>query len=210
MIAAARTPRTRRKSNNFAFLNVPYDKKFEALYIAYIVGLCGFGLKPRATVEIPGSERRLEKIYRLIRQCRYSFHDLSRVELDRSQPPFTPRFNMPFELGLAVAHAKNFRGAHQWFVFETVPHRLKKSLSDVDGTDAYVHSGAPKQVLVQLSNALLRKRKTRSIGQLEDSYQKLRKAAKVIRNDSGNSLFGAKAFKDLVVAATTLAERANR
>jgi len=35
----------------------------------------------------------------------YSFHDLSRVELDKKLPP-TPRFNMPFELGLVVAWTK--------------------------------------------------------------------------------------------------------
>jgi hypothetical protein len=90
--------RGRRRSLNTAFLNVPYDKKYEGLYLAFIAGLCGFGLTPRATLEIPGSERRLNRILSLIRGCRYSFHDLSRVELDRSSPS-TPRFNMPFEGG---------------------------------------------------------------------------------------------------------------
>jgi hypothetical protein len=56
-------------------------------------------------VEIPGGARRLDRILRLIRSCRYSFHDLSRVELDRNPPP-TPRFNMPFELGLAIGLAR--------------------------------------------------------------------------------------------------------
>ena len=116
-MAIASRPRPRRESNGFAFLNIPYDDEFEDLYLAYIAGLCGLGLKPRATVEIPGSQRRLDRIYDLIRQCRYSFHDLSRVEIDSSPPP-TPRFNMPFELGLAVAHAKNVRDAHQWFVLK--------------------------------------------------------------------------------------------
>jgi hypothetical protein len=34
--------------------------------------------------------------------CSYSVHDLSRVQIDRN-PPATPRFNMPFELGLGEA-----------------------------------------------------------------------------------------------------------
>ena len=87
-----------------AFLNVPYDKKYEKLFLAFIAGLCRFGLVPRATIEIPGSQRRLDRIIDLIDECRYSFHDLSRVTLDRNPPP-TPRFNMPFELGLAVARS---------------------------------------------------------------------------------------------------------
>lgn len=86
----------------FLFLNIPYDREFESLFLAYIAAVCGFGLVPRATLEIPGGERRLDRIFDLIRECRYSFHDLSRVELDTKAPP-TPRFNMPFELGLVVA-----------------------------------------------------------------------------------------------------------
>jgi hypothetical protein len=92
-------------SDNTVFLNIPYDGGFRRLYLAYISGLIHLGLKPRATIEIPGGQNRLDKIFDLIRSCRYSIHDLSRVQLDR-KPPATPRFNMPFELGLAVASAK--------------------------------------------------------------------------------------------------------
>ena len=88
---------------------------------AFIAGLSAFGLAPRATVELAGSQRRLERIVRLLRNCRYSFHDLSRVSLDRN-PPATPRFNMPFELGLAAS--PGWRRAHEWFVFEERRHRL--------------------------------------------------------------------------------------
>jgi hypothetical protein len=74
--------------------------------MAYIAGITSFGLVPRATLEIPGGKRRLDRIFTLIRGCRYSFHDMSRVELDSKRPP-TPRFNMPFELGLArISHGE--------------------------------------------------------------------------------------------------------
>lgn len=132
------------------FLNVPYDRKYEPLFLAFIAGVCGFGLVPRATVEIPGSQRRLNRIIDLIGHCAYSFHDLSRVTLDRTPPP-TPRFNMPFELGLAVAKAASGRNSHQWLLFESKPHRLCKSLSDVDGTDPYIHDGTPQGVLRALT-----------------------------------------------------------
>jgi hypothetical protein len=68
------------------------------VYLAYIAALTAKGLAPRTTIEIPGSVRRLDRILELIASCRYSFHDLSRVELGRSRPR-APRFNMPFELG---------------------------------------------------------------------------------------------------------------
>ena len=83
---------------NAVFLNIPYDARFSRLYLAYIVGLTELGLEPRATLGIPGGERRLNRILALIQSCRYSIHDLSRIEIDRN-PPQTPRFNMPFELG---------------------------------------------------------------------------------------------------------------
>ena len=69
------------------------------MYLAYIAALTAYGMTPRATLEIPGGARRLDRIVELIAGCRYSFHDLSRVEIDPIDPP-THRLNMAFELGL--------------------------------------------------------------------------------------------------------------
>lgn len=38
-----------RYSPNSAFLNIPYDRRYESLFLSFIAGLCGFGLRPRAT-----------------------------------------------------------------------------------------------------------------------------------------------------------------
>jgi hypothetical protein len=81
------------------FLNIPYDEKFKRLFLAFIAGISAFGMVPRATLEIPTSRRRLERILGLIGDCQFSIHDLCRMEIDRKAPQ-TPRFNMPFELGL--------------------------------------------------------------------------------------------------------------
>lgn len=196
----ARHPRTEPKS---AFLNLPYDAAFESLYLAFIAGVSGFGLIPRATIELPGSKRRLDRILGLIRQSHYSFHDLSRVQLDR-RPPFTPRFNMPFELGLAVAHFSS----RSWFVFETRPYRLNKSLSDLDGTDPYIHGGTVRGVLRCLANALSRSKKPPRIRQLEAIYRDLRTAARKIKSDiRGGTLFETGPFRELVVVAKISAKK---
>ena len=142
-------------SRNTVFLNIPYDDKFRRLYLAYISGLVYLGLVPRATVEIPGGQNRLDKILDLIRSCRYSIHDLSRVQVDRTLPT-TPRFNMPFELGLAVAAAKISPAPHDWFVFETVHRRVAKSLSDLSGTDPNIHRGTVEGVMRELCNVFVR------------------------------------------------------
>lgn len=92
------------------FLNVPYDRQFVPLFLAYVSGVCTFGLTPRVALELPGGARRLDRIVELILSCRYSFHDLSRVELDVRRPA-TPRMNMPFELGLTVMAAYGTRSS---------------------------------------------------------------------------------------------------
>lgn len=126
------------------FLNIPYDKNFERPYLAYIVGLVELGLEPRVTLGVPGGDRRLDRILELIQSCRYSIHDLSRVEVARRTPRI-PRFNMPFELGLTVTWAKLNPTLQTWFVCETERYRVDRSLSDLGGTDRIFMTG-PSQV----------------------------------------------------------------
>ena len=190
-----------------AFLNVPYDSKYEELFFAFLAGLSGFALIPHATLEIPGSRRRLDRIVHLLRRCRYSFHDLSRVELEPT-PPATPRFNMPFELGLVVALAKTQPGRHEWLVFETRPHRIWKSLSDLAGTDEYVHGGTPLGLLRALTNALVRRRRQPTLAELEEVYRDVRSyASEIKRRLRTRSVFEARGFRELVAAAQRSATR---
>ena len=189
-----------------AFLNIPYDGHYENLYLAFISGLCAFGLTPRAALEIPGGERRLDRIFRLMTSCRYSFHDLSRVQLDR-QAPRTPRFNMPFELGLLLGWLKTQRRKHVWFVFEAREHRLQKSLSDLDGTDPYIHGGRVSGVFRQLRNSLVKSKYQPSVQQMHTIYRDVRTASPLVMKYAGaTSLFEASVFKRLVVLATEYAE----
>ena len=147
---AAQRPEPKR-----VFLNIPYDAKFERLYLAYIVGVIELGLQPRATLAIPGGTARLDRIIDLIQSCSYSVHDLSRVQMDRN-PPATPRFNMPFELGLAVSWAKRNPRRHTWLVFESENRRAQKSISDLNGTDLNIHDGTIEGVMRELCNAFVR------------------------------------------------------
>ena len=188
-----------------AFLNIPYDEQFEPLYLAFIAGLSGFGLIPQAVLQIPESERRLDRIFSLIRQCKISFHDLSRVELDPKWPP-TPRFNMPFELGLAVAWQRIADASHTWYVFEAKVRRVQKSLSDLNGTEIYIHRGKPRGVFQQLTNVLIRRRHRPTVIELEAILGELEEGAiKIERALRTKSLFGARAFEDLVFAAGKIA-----
>jgi hypothetical protein len=199
-VAKPKRPRTE------VFLNIPYDKKFERLFIAYIAGVSAFGLVPRATLEIPDSSRRLDKIMKLIGDCEYSIHDLSRVELDRKKPR-TPRFNMPFELGLTVAHAKQ-KKKENWYVFESKSYRMEKSLSDLNGTDAKIHEGKVAGVFGELCQVFKRRGRQPTVQQMARIYREVRRNQAAILKESGaKSPYQARAFRDICVIASAWADR---
>jgi hypothetical protein len=192
-------PKTKQES---VFLNIPYDPSFIRLYFAYITALSAMGLLPRATLGITGN-RRLDRIASLIASCAYSIHDLSRVQLDRHAPR-TPRFNMPFELGLAVAWSQT-HPRHKWYVFEAVGRRLTKSLSDLDGTDPYIHGGTVRGVMREVCNAFVSPRKQPTVPQMIKMYRELRQSSPRILNNAGaHSMFTARVFSDLCLAAAGL------
>jgi len=173
----------RTKPRTEVFLNIPYDKKFERLFIAYVAGVSAFGLVPRATLEIPDSPRRLNKILKLIGDCEYSIHDLSRVELDRKKP-CTPRFNMPFELGLTVAQQKR-KKKESWYVFESIGYRMEKSLSDLNGTDAKIHEGKVAGVFGELCQIFKRRGRQPKVQQMARLYREVRRNQAAILQESG-------------------------
>ena len=188
------------------FLNIPYDDKFERLYLAYIAGISAFGLVPRATLEIPTSTRRLDRILKLLHKCEFALHDLSRVEIDRT-PPSTPRFNMPFELGLSVAWAHISSSRHSWFVLESRNYRLAKSLSDLNGTDVHIHNGKISGVFSALANAFVRQHRRPSVQQMARIYRDLKKNLTAILETSGSaSPYEARAFRDICVLASESAD----
>lgn len=187
---------------NDVFLNVPYDDRFRRQYLAYIVGLTLLGLNPRATLGIAESDRRLDRILALIQSCRYSVHDLSRVELDR-HPPATPRFNMPFELGLTISWQRLYPSRHNWFVFESRVRRLQKSLSDLDGTDPNIHGGTVEGVMRELCNAFVRRSGPRpTVPEMMQIYRRVvGQLDSVLKNAGTQNLFEARVFADLCFVA---------
>ena len=84
-----------------AFINLPYHKRYEPVYLAFIAGVAGYGFNPTAAVHSPASRYQLDRIYDLIAGAQLSLHDWSWMSLD-TKPPRTPRLNMAFELGLSV------------------------------------------------------------------------------------------------------------
>jgi hypothetical protein len=202
----ARKPAAKRAVRVSVFLNIPYDGAFENLLLAYISAISAFGFAPRATLEIPFGERRLDRILSLVVECKYSIHDLSRVQVDRVRPR-TPRFNMPFELGLAVALQKTKVPNHAWVVCESVVRRINKSLSDLDGTDPYIHGGTIKGVFRELCNVFVRTDRQPTVLQMDRIYRVLRADFKNILARAGaRDALNARVFQDLCIAASAAAD----
>ncbi|HYK02711.1 MAG TPA: hypothetical protein VE974_13215 [Thermoanaerobaculia bacterium] len=57
-----------------AFINLPYARRYEKVYLAFIVGVSGYGLVPTAAVRDPSSRYQLDRIFELIRP---RIHDIS-------------------------------------------------------------------------------------------------------------------------------------
>jgi hypothetical protein len=83
---------------------------------------------------------------------------------------------MPFELGLAVAMAKADPTGRQdtWFVLETVNRRIHKSLSDLNGTEVYIHGGKASGVFRELNNAFVRSERQPTMQQMQSVFENLR------------------------------------
>ncbi len=194
----------KRVEKDAVFLNIPYDRRFERLYVAYVVGLTTLGFVPRCTLGMPSDSRRLKRISDLIKRCRYSIHDLSRVQRDRG----APRFNMPFELGIAVAWATQNSTRHSWVAFEEEQYRPLRSISDLNGNDFHIHEGTVVGVMRELCNAFVRRSKPPTVPFMMRVYRKLRKRIPQIQHLAGAaSLFEARVFNDMCVAAAELSNR---
>lgn len=182
------------------FLNIPFAPTHEYLYLALIAGLTALRLTPRCVLEIPPQQSRLYRLFELIGSCAYSVHDLSYVKLSGGGGDKVPRFNMPFELGIAVALALAQPGPrqHQFRILEAKEFRLQKSLSDVLGHDPYIHKGRAEGVLEALLNVFSDLPESADINEMRRVYRAVRRFR---RERLGPDVFQSKPFSKLLFTA---------
>lgn len=142
--------------NRSVFFNFPIDSRYTPLFraIVFAVLRCNYHMRC-AIEEEDASEIRLTKILRMIEECRFGIHDLSRIELDPKSR--LPRFNMPFELGLFLA-SKHFGSEEHkrkvCLIFENKPHSYEKFISDLKGVDPVAHENDPRTAVIRVRNWL--------------------------------------------------------
>ena len=159
------------------------------------------GQKPRCVLEIrEQGDGRLARILDLVRACRISVHDLSRVS--------TPvRFNMPFELGIACALKLLHPLDYEVFVLDAAPYRLDKALSDYKGRDPLIHHGSTDGLLACLLDAFV-STDTPSATDFRHALTVLINVATRIKHEvNSKTVFRASMFHSLLRAATDIAIR---
>ena len=131
------------------FINCPFDKDYIELFDAILFTIYNCGFRPRCALEIDdGGQVRIEKINKIISECRIGIHDISRTELDTASN--LPRFNMPFELGIFLGAKRFGSKAHKskvLVILDKAPHRYQQFISDIAGQDIKSHDNNPEKLI---------------------------------------------------------------
>jgi hypothetical protein len=123
------------------FINCPFDDDYDEIFnaILFVTHRCGFILRCSKEYE-DSSSIRIQNIIQLIRESKYSIHDLSRVTLDETAN--LPRFNMPLELGIcigAIEFGNKKQKENKYLIIESEKFRFKQFISDLSGQDIRDH-----------------------------------------------------------------------
>ena len=131
------------------FVNCPFDPEYRPMLYALVFTVHDCGFRARCTLEVDDSGLvRIENIYRLVGECRFGIHDISRTELDEANG--LPRFNMPLELGVFLGAARFGRGRQREkrsLILDREPYRYQKYVSDIAGQDIRSHHARPEEAI---------------------------------------------------------------
>lgn len=138
------------------FINCAFDDEFIQFFRAIVFTILDCGYIPRCAWEVDdGTQNRIDKIFKIIGDCRFGVHDISRTELDENHE--LPRFNMPLELGMFLGAATFGRPQQRrkiCMIMDTNGHRFQKFISDISGRDIKSHQGVPENTIKEVRNWL--------------------------------------------------------
>ncbi|OQB41238.1 MAG: hypothetical protein BWY06_00925 [Candidatus Latescibacteria bacterium ADurb.Bin168] len=145
-------PRRQLRSQAFernVFINCPFDEDYFPLLRPLLFTVIFSGFIPRiASERFDSFENRLNKIGALIRESRYSIHDLSRIKAKEAGE--FARMNMPFELGMdlgARLFGSRSLNSKKCLILESSRYDFMKALSDLSGVDIKSHRNEPEDVV---------------------------------------------------------------
>lgn len=128
------------------FINCPFDEHYWGIFQAMVFAIQACGFVPRCSLEADDAgEERLAKIIRIISDCRFGIHDLSRKGVDATSG--FARFNMPYEMGVFQGAATYGPRKKAMLVMEAHPFDYKQFISDISGRDIRHHENDPAKVV---------------------------------------------------------------
>lgn len=136
------------------FINCPFDEDYLHLLRPLLFTVVYLGYNPRIASERSDSaENRIDKICGLIRNSKYSVHDLSRLQARRAKEIY--RMNMPFELG--VEYGSRLFGpapmdGKKCLILEKGRYDYMRALSDLSGVDIKSHANEPDEIVRAVRN----------------------------------------------------------
>jgi len=138
------------------FINCPFDKKYKPIFDAVVFTVHDLGFVARHALIDDSTVVRVERIANELATCKYSLHDMSRVELGANK---LPRFNMPFEAGIAYSlHSLRPQNReHHLGVLDATPYQYQASISDIAGLDPKIHSNDPIKAIACVRDFLRKK-----------------------------------------------------
>ncbi len=138
------------------FVNCPFDEAYRDSLDAIVFTSVHAGFFPwmagsTGSIAIP----RIDRILEGLRWCNYSIHDLSRYTGEGIDN--LSRFNMPLELGMAMALRGRTVTAlpHDWMVMVPDGHIFQKYISDLAGFDPAAHDGSRDRVALAVLSWLM-------------------------------------------------------
>ena len=131
------------------FINCPFDTAYiNNLLKPMLYVIIKNGYTPRLSLEVSDSGQiRLEKITKIIKDCKYSIHDLSIVKSIKADE--FARMNMPFELGIDFGLRKSGvkpLDTKQFLILEAIRYDYMKAISDINGFDIKVHKNNTEKI----------------------------------------------------------------
>jgi len=199
---AGKQPSTRPAS---VFINCPFDNEYLPLFDAIVFAVTCCGFIPRSALESGDvAELRIHRILRAMFASKYSIHELSRSHGEGDQN--FARFNMPLELGMAMARRFETLENHDWLVLVPQGHTHQKFISDLSGYDPKGHDGSLEDIVRKVMAWLVtRPDATLSFTPVEVLAQlpAFQEGVKELRADWGDDL----PWAYLVAAAKNVAEQ---
>lgn len=137
------------------FINCPFDEDYYIpLLRPLLFTIISLGYNPRIAAEsFDSGEVRIQKISNLIKNSKFSIHDLSRIQSREKDEIF--RLNMAFELGIDIGCRLFINGeekSKKALVLETELYRIKRALSDLSGSDIKHHNNEPEKLVRAVRN----------------------------------------------------------